>query len=524
MPIQVPTITEFNSLVDTVDALEARVTALEHNTNPIPEPIPPGEGIQAKRIADMIEKFGVNTFSSMDTGNVWGSWPADYRPETVIAALNWMVGGTGFTFSVREYHYKSRTDMQTKWFNELKLAFPNMRNMMCIGANGSVDDVESMIDFQANNEVTYVEGLNEPNTDFGSGEVPYTTTKAIQDTIMATTALYDEVLGPSIVAGTPHPEGWIVGYCGDQAGVDALDMAIGNGHYYPPGAPDVPNTGYSINEYIGGLWSVYSHVQISLTEFHPTLYNSEGHGPSNPGWSGARDAYYTLTTLFRVAENGTHSLWWYALFDYGTVYKCGLYPTNNQNPRETAFGLRALCKICADNHPTNRTFAAGKLDFSFIGADANTTVDLYENSAGQFFIALWRSLPEPGGDSIPIAFTFPVKPQKIEEFNISKIAGDKQSNNYTAVQVNTSRDGKLTSQLDGSARILRITVQLLALLSLFRYKDSRTSPCASRSGSIPPIDGLGGFTIGPETQTESGVESERHARRNLSGARNKDPQ
>jgi hypothetical protein len=37
--------------------------------------------VQAKRICELIELFGVNTFSSMDEHNVWGSWPADYRPE-----------------------------------------------------------------------------------------------------------------------------------------------------------------------------------------------------------------------------------------------------------------------------------------------------------------------------------------------------------------------------------------------------------------------------------------------------------
>src|SRR5262245_11163969 len=97
---------------EAIDALSARrgdpgyqLSALGAGSEPVPpdppDPIPPdpgpdpgpGTGVQAKRIVDLVELFGVNTFSSMDTGNIWGSWPADYRPQTVIAALNWITNG-----------------------------------------------------------------------------------------------------------------------------------------------------------------------------------------------------------------------------------------------------------------------------------------------------------------------------------------------------------------------------------------------------------------------------------------------
>ena len=42
----------------------------------------------------------------------------------------------------------------------------------------------------------------------------------------------------------------------DLAALNAK-LDYGNGHYYPPGSPDVPNTGYSVNDYVGGLWGVY---------------------------------------------------------------------------------------------------------------------------------------------------------------------------------------------------------------------------------------------------------------------------
>jgi hypothetical protein len=430
--------------------LEARVTALEQEV--IPPPVP-GTGIQARRIVDLINIFGVNTFSSLDEHNVWGSWPADYSPHSVIESLKWILGYSGFTFGVREYHYSGRYDMQKQWFPQIVAAFPNMKNTICPGANMPPADTDTMLSLANDsvNRIFYVEGLNEPNTDFGSGEVPVNVTMDIQRRIWGIEHL---VLGPSVVAGTPHPEGWITGYFGNQQATVNSMMDVANGHYYPPDSPDVTNTGYSITDYVYGLGLAYNAEDISLTEFHPTLYNSNGQRPGDQDWSGARDAYYALTTLFRAAQMELHSLWWYALFDYGTVYKCGLFPTNQNDPRETAYGLRALCNICMDEGDS-LNFIPGKLDYGITGGDDSYSHSLYQSSNGKFFIALWRSLPQPKGDPITLNIIFANQLKKIEEFNISEIAGDKVASNYQSIQWADNTD-KLTVSLDGSARIIRI--------------------------------------------------------------------
>lgn len=450
--VDVPTMDDYR-------ALETRVAALESGSGNGPTPPQPGQDTQSKRIASLIERMGVNTFSSLDQSNVWGSWPADYSPASVIDALRWIVQDSGFALGVREYHYANRAEMQKQWFPQITAAFPEMRNIICIGANGGVGDVASMIDLVTDpvNNIMWCEGLNEPNTDFGSGTIPFDRTLDIQRECYKST--YGTTLGPSIVAGTPHPEGWITSYCQTEADLAELNnqMDIGNGHYYPPGSPDVPGTGYSVNDYVGGLWGVYANKQIALTEFNSTLYNNEGNGPSQPGWSGARSAYYTLTTLFRCAQNGTHSLWWYALFDYGSTYRCGLFPTNPSDPREDAFALRALCSICADRGDNRRTFQPQPFTYSVTGGDETCSHDLYQGSDGVYYIALWRSLPQMGGTPMAITMSLPSKPQRVEEFNISKIASDKVTNNYPMVQSDTSRSGKLSVSLDGSARIIRIT-------------------------------------------------------------------
>jgi hypothetical protein len=72
MPIRLRTVVAEAAMAVTVPALkalEARVQALEASVRAQPlEPIPSpsGEGVQAKRIADLIESFGVNTFGFLE--------------------------------------------------------------------------------------------------------------------------------------------------------------------------------------------------------------------------------------------------------------------------------------------------------------------------------------------------------------------------------------------------------------------------------------------------------------------------
>ena len=402
------------------DALEARVTALEEEMgdlgpDPIPpDPIPPEEGIQAKRIVDLIERFGVNTFSSMDEHNTWGSWPADYSPPSTVAALRYLVGDSGFTLGIREYHYVGRYDMQKQWFAAILTEFPDTRFTVCPGANASVADVPTMLLLPH----TWVEGLNEPNTDFGSGEVPFETTLAIQDAIIA--GEDHGIMGPSIVAGTPHPEGWITGYCGTPENLAKLNekLDLGNGHYYPPASPDVPGTGYSVNEYVGGLWSVYGHDLVHLTEFHPTLYNARGFKPDQKGWDGHRDAYYTLCTWLRCCQNGTQGLWWYALFDYGTVYKCGLFPQKYANdPRPVAEAIRNLCTICTDKG-NRHEFMPGVLGITVNGMTDAMDYDVYQASDGRYLVPVWHAAEELGqGDAATVTFVFDPPVKSISLYN-----------------------------------------------------------------------------------------------------------
>jgi hypothetical protein len=424
MGVTVPTLEEFRALEARVSALEAAAQPPDPTPDP-PEPTPPpsDEGVQAKRIADLIELFGVNTFSSLDPhANLWGSWPADYSQSSVIDALRWITSDSGFALRLREYHYAGGADMQREWLHQVAGALPGTRVTMCVGANGSTADVSTMFALRGDPAcgIQWLEGLNEPNTDFGSGQVPFSTTLDIQRAVHGGTT---NIMGPSIVAGMPHPEGWIEKYCGSPENLAALNalMQIGNGHLYPPDHTDAP--GISIAEYVGGLWTAYAPKPIALTEYHPTLFNSHGRAPGQPGWSGERDAFYTLTGLLRAAKCTVAGLWWYALYDYGAGsgaggYTCGLFPRRHaEDPRPAATALRNLCAICADPGSDRGTFAPVTLAVTVSGLPAGSDWDLYESSEHRFFIALWQSASERGGEATQVTVAFSEALPSVLEFD-----------------------------------------------------------------------------------------------------------
>jgi len=448
--VDVPSREEFDALTARVDALDAEVKALDGRVDALeggapPDPLPeppdpaPGEGVQAKRIHELIELFGVNTFSSMDENNRWGSWPADYRPDSVIAGLNWIAGDSDFRLRIREYHYAGYESWQRPWFHEIVGALPGTLCTICPGANAGAADVDTMMSLAKDPAcgIMWVEGCNEPNLDFGSGtETPEFTLETQQAVWRARGGL--TVYGPSVVAGMPHPEGWITGYLGDTLPAINAASHYGNGHYYPPGCPDLPNSGTSVGEYTGGLWTAYAQHPIGFTEWHPTLFAAgtmaveaniaglagrlKGRAPPIPTFRASqpeREGYYTLLALLRASKCTMTGMWWYALFDYGSTYECGLYPVRGaDNPRSSAVALRNLCSVCCDSGPRMRDFEPGRLDVTVNGLTPNCDWDLYQASDGRFLLMLWNSQQDQGGAAVPVTVSFAQAPSMVEEYKL----------------------------------------------------------------------------------------------------------
>ncbi len=430
MPQTGPTMDEFNALSNRVAKLEqGSVTTPPPTTTP-PQPT---TGKQAKRVSDLIEIMGYNTFSSVDTGNVWGSWPADYRAETVIAAFDYMYKGTGFSPPIREYHYAGRESWQTPWIRKIKAAYPDVAGTVCVGANGSVADVASIIKMttQDGDVWKYSEGINEPNTDFGSGQIPASRTIDIQRALQQGGA--KGLMGPSIVFGLPGADGWIKDYFNNDMTVINSLLQYANGHYYPPHCPDIVADGTSITDVVGSLWNVYGNHIVALTEFHATLYNQDRGKRKADGtplitdaqWD-VLDAYYHILMMLRCSKINVR-VWQYALFDYAQTYRCGMFPKDANNPRSVATAVKRLASLCSDPNSVNKyTFVPEKLDVVVTGADNRTDWDLYQTSTKKFVMPIWRANNQPGGTGIPITIKLP-KTMQVSEHDIlgttSRIVG-----------------------------------------------------------------------------------------------------
>lgn len=415
---------------------------------------PTAAGVQAGRIADLLEPLGPNTFSSATPDpNLWGAFPADYSPPSVIAAMNYITNNSGLTLQLREYHYAGRESIQGPWLKQVTAA-TGSKAIMCVGANGSLNDVASLLALAADpaNNISSVEGINEPNWDVGSGVIPPATTLAIQ------TALGASSVGPSIVVGDP-PEGWITGLNGYFSSTDLaqLKIAMANLHFYPQRAPDLDggtNRGGVFDSMVAGLKLAYGAKPLLITEWHPTLFNADGQSAND-----ALAAYLAPIMLLSAYRLGVKGMFWFALFDFeSSGYRCGLFPRSGAvNPRPVANALRALFTLTGDHGATKRTFTPGRFNYriSNLPPPVNAASPhsggqhaLFQASDGRFFIPLWNSQLMPGGATVPVPIDFASPVAGVKEFNIT-------SGSLVPVQSHSATSG-LVSQLDASVRLLVI--------------------------------------------------------------------
>lgn len=417
-----------------------------------------GAGVKAARIADMMERFGVNTFSSTSaTSNTWGSYPADYSTASVVAAVQYLTGASGLTMNAREYHYASKT-WQAAWCQTV-FAATGTQFTMAIGANGSVSDVASMVAMTGGTGwLKWVEGLNEPNTNFGSGAVLPATTIAIQQAVNAATGA--TIVGPSIVFGLPFPEGYIVPSYASTAQMGQIVAAsnVANVHFYPPHQCDIDDSsgrGGAFNDVVQGLATVYTGQPAIITEWHPTLYNSDAHG-LDPVY----DAYYAPCFFLSAFRLNVLGWFWYALFDFGTSFMSGLFPkTGGVAPRPVANTIRAMFTLTGDTGATKRTFTPGNLGYTVSGLPAplpgapNTGGHsmLFQNSAGTFFLHVWNAQNTPEGATVPVTINFDHAVTSVKQYKVSDAVSP------TALLQSVSNATSVTIQLNASVHLLVIT-------------------------------------------------------------------
>lgn len=417
---------------------------------PVITPPPSTTGIRASRVADFIRpSLGWNGFSSMSAdANVWGAWPADYSPPSELAADAFFFNNTGHDNINREYSYASRRSIQEPW-GKLLRANTGVRFSVAIGANGGVSDaiaVASMAIASSNSDgwIEMIEGINEPNNkDFNGNAVDPAVTVACQKILwaagLATKAnkFPVKVAGPSIVAGMPYPEGWIVGtkdsyFSAPQMADIRANMELINGHFYPPYQADQPSgspRGSWLRDYIAGLRVAYGNSPIVFTEGHPSLYANaaEAYRKFDPKY----DAYYGLTNMLSMFKQGIVAHYWFALIDHGEkdppatgpIYPTGFFPrTGGVNPKPVANSFRALAQLMPDLGGAHNTFAPDLLDYTVGGLSASDTgiqTLLLQSSDKTFYPLVWKSQALPGGPTTPVSVRFARQVASVKAYRIS---------------------------------------------------------------------------------------------------------
>jgi hypothetical protein len=430
-------------------------------------------GTQANRIADCLQRFGVNTFSELNNNGYlwsWGGSQGSYDPATTGRAINYITGGSGLTINDREYHRDldgttALTPLQITWIRAVYQATgsPFTIAIAADGGQGDVPGIVSIVQDSVSSGLNYVkwaEGINEPNNNFGSGTTPIATTASVQ------TSLYQQihaitpnvtVAAPSIIFGLPNPGAWLTSYLGTYQSTILANSDANNIHLYPPYSPNGAYSG-SINGTLADVNAAYNTVLPGKpainTEYHPTLYSNIH--PSDRTY----DAYWgPIDLLSSYADYNWQAVFWFALFDYNSVsMQCGLFATSDANPYPAASAYRALFQLTGDSGATKSSFTTGKINVTISGLPAAPTGaphaggrwTLFENSSNQYFLMLWNEQNTISATTTPVTVTFNShNMRQVQEFNIT-------SGSETPVQSPTNVH-TMTVNLDTSLRLLRIT-------------------------------------------------------------------
>lgn len=393
---------------------------------------------------------------------MWGAYPADFSQASVIAGLNWLTNGSGLTMQVREYHYAGRRVWQEPWCQAVHAATGSPFSV-AIGAGGGAPDATSIVAMAAASAASaspwlrQVEGINEPNNDFGSGSMPTATVLDAQH-ILATAPSSVQVAGPSVVFGLPFPEGYITPAYLNAAQMTDIKASSGvaNAHLYPPDEVDQDDgsqRGGIMRDMVAGMKAAYGTRPISITEWHPTLYGAHGHN-LDPAY----DAYYAACFMLSAFREGIDAWFWYALIDYGTTYLSGLFPqTGGVAPRPVANTIRALFTLTGDTGATKRTFMTGYLDFTVSGGtavanlpNAGTQSMLFQNSGGTFFLFVWNAQATPEGATAPVTVHFGKPVAGVKDYKVTDATAP-----MTVLQ-DLAGVSSVTIPLNGSVHLLRI--------------------------------------------------------------------
>lgn len=431
-------------------------------------------GTQARRIADCLERFGVNTFSRLTLNGspwAWGGSQGNYDAATTSNALNYLTAGSGLKINVREYHRdyvgnppQAVTPQQKTWIRDVHLA-TGASFSLAIAVEGNTADIPGIVDIVQDsvssglNHVKWVEGINEPNTDWGQGVTPVATTASVQASLnqqVGAVAPNVLVAGPSLIFSLPTPDTSLTSYLGAYAQSVRDNSDLSNIHVYPPKSPNAYDgnaRGGTLADIDIGFENVLPGPALN-TEWHPTLY---AHAHKNdPAYAAYWGPIYLLSSHL---DFGWTANFWFALFDYNSAWmKCGLFATSDANPYPVANAIRALYQLTGDAGATKRTFTPGRLNLTVTGLPpapsgspyAGGRWALFQNSARTYFLFIWNEQNDLSSATVPVTVAFNSHAMaQVQHFNIT-------SGSVTPLQTWTNASS-VTLNLNTSLRLLRIT-------------------------------------------------------------------
>jgi hypothetical protein len=402
-----------------------------------PRPTSDAQGVQAYRIADFMERFGINTFSTIAASantpayNPWGS-KGDYSADGVIACINYLEADSGLTMLVREYHYgdakNARTLNQMSWCPQIYEA-TGSQFMVCPGSGGGgasdIAGMQALAQSSVSTNVPWLRWLEGDNEANGNGVTP---SSAIADQASINDIAHGlglQTLQMAPIGGLPYAEGYFDTYANNAADTNNVHIYPG----IPPDLDDGSNRGGMIGDMIIGDSKVFGDKKTLISEWHPTLY------AKTHKLDAAYDAYLAPIFMLSAFVNfDAEGYIWFALHDYSDTMRSGLFAHDVSTAKPAAEVIRTMYALTGDSGDSKRSFAPGMLDVRVSGLPAPINAKspgtgghfaLFQNSTGTFFLYLWNEQATPGGALSSVTVTFAgLLPTSVADYDITSIPGD----------------------------------------------------------------------------------------------------
>jgi hypothetical protein len=428
---------------------DAEADATADASPPVHVPTDP-TGVTAYRIADMMEIFGANIFPNAQDG------ASGETVAGVTAATQYLVGASGMTMLYRGY-VDSVSEFSS--FGPQLFQATGCRFTLCMGI-GDAPDPSSVISLaQASvtqgNWVAFVEGGNEPNTNFGAGVqtgVPAATELPAQQQIYsAVHPLGIPVAAPSVVGSYAG----IATYWGsDLAGaVAASDLY--NTHLYPNHGG--PNGSDQLHDWSAAVASNDWQGKGGITtEWQPVLYGQDA-------TDDASAAYWSpIMLLSGYADFHLQAIVWWEMFDYpGFDPHVGLFNGSASSPYPAAEAIKAMYTLTGDTGSAKHAFEPGKLDVTVTGLPEGTNAydggrfAVFQNSTpGTFFVFVWneQSALATGTTSVVTVKFNSLPMTKVVDYSLTNPASAAPTAKQTLTDVTT-----LNIDLTTEVRLLVVT-------------------------------------------------------------------